>query len=503
MFKILYQQKNLNLFKRFYKERFIDKVTLTFQGGKGGDGCSSFLRESSRPKGGPDGGDGGKGGSVFIATKESLRSLSHLKNPVYSATNGINGQSRNKNGKKGEDLTVYLPVGTVIKYDKKIVLDLSKPDMKFLIASGGAGGQGNTHFATGTNRAPRHFTTGKPGQQRKVTLELKSIADIGLVGYPNAGKSTFLGSISKTQPKVAAYPFTTLNPVIGDVQLEDYSEFSVADMPGLIEGASANVGLGHDFLRHIERTKFLVMVLDISGMEGIGVQELEDGTLKYEFLDPKENPPPNLKENTPIVNEVKRNDQLKREFKINYENLFSDYGIKPEDVKELDSEIYQPIFNEDKIKKGFTPLSIDETTSNESIINEIENNNELNEYDEGYNEYEHDLENEIQKMDEYASHVRKNKENMYIIQPWTVMEKLNKELEAYIPGLSKRVICIVANKIDIPGAAKNLDILKKKTNLPIFPISALNKENLDPLLKFIQNLLREHKNSGDSTEVNF
>lgn len=305
------------------------------------------------------------------------------------------------------------------------------------------------------------------------------------------------------KPKVAAYPFTTLHPTIGTVTLKDFSEFTMADMPGLIEGASANVGLGHDFLRHIERTKFLIMVLDISGMEGIGVQEMEDGTLKYEFLDPKLNPPPDLEINTPKVDEKSRLESIRREYsKINYQNLMSDYGFKEKDLEKLNIDV--PIYQVDDIEQvdnnKFTPKSIDEEI--EKIESKKEEETEdLNEYDEGYNEYEEELENEIKEMDEYASHVRRKKENMYLVQPWDVMDKLNKELDTYIPGLSKRVVCIVANKVDIPGASKNLEILKKKTNLPIFPICALNNENIEPLLLFLKNHLIEEKNK--ETEIKF
>lgn len=421
--------------------------------------------------------------------------------------NGQNGSPKNRSGKKGQDTFIYVPIGTIVKEKNKTIADLSGIESKFVIASGGEGGKGNQHFATGVNRAPRVRTLGKLGQTRKVELELKSIADIGLVGYPNAGKSTFLGSISRSKPDVAAYPFTTLHPTVGKVILENSVEFSVADMPGLIEGAHANVGLGHEFLRHIERTKFLAMVLDISGMEGIGIQRDEKGNLKYEFLDPKSNPPPDLKANTPFVEPKVENVVVQRVTKYNVTNFLSDYGIEiPESEMPQEDPVIRHEYTRNKPKKlqdVLTPPEPEVLEREEAVKlkdeekrEKVENQDEIDEFDEYQPEYD-ELEEEIARLGEYedvATEVRKKKKtSMYHIQPWEVMDKLNKELDNYIPGLSGRVKLIIANKVDVPGAAKNLAILKSKTNLPVFPISALNRQNLQPVLLYMRNLLLEQK----------
>jgi GTP-binding protein len=245
---------------------FVDEAKIWVKAGDGGNGCVSFRREKYIPKGGPDGGDGGKGGDVYCEGDESINTLlDFVGRHHWRAQNGKHGLGRNMYGAAGEDKVISVPPGTLI-YDTDLNLllaDLNKPGMRVQICRGGKGGRGNKAFATSTNQAPRNAEPGKPGQERNLRLELKLIADVGLVGMPNAGKSTLLSRCSAARPKIAEYPFTTLEPVLGIVELSDYRRFVMADIPGLIEGASKGAGLGHDFLRHIERTAIIVHILDI------------------------------------------------------------------------------------------------------------------------------------------------------------------------------------------------------------------------------------------------
>jgi len=251
---------------------FIDKVKVNLKGGDGGNGCASFRREKFVPKGGPDGGDGGRGGNVILVADTGQQSLvDFYYKRHYRAQNGEHGRGRDQYGKGGKDIELHVPVGTIVKDiddNLRFLCDLDKPGTRFIIAKGGHGGRGNIHFASSTNRVPRECEPGIPGEVKNIELELKTIADIGLVGYPNAGKSTLLGALSAAKPKTAAYPFTTLRPIVGTVQFPDYYKISIADIPGLIDGAHENIGLGHNFLRHIERTKILVYVLDMAGFDG-------------------------------------------------------------------------------------------------------------------------------------------------------------------------------------------------------------------------------------------
>lgn len=245
---------------------FIDEAKIRVKAGNGGHGCVSLRREKFIAKGGPDGGDGGKGGGVYFAAAEDVDTLTDFSGRGHwEAKNGGCGEGSNKHGADGEDLILRVPPGTLI-FDEDIdvmLKDMDKVGMKVLVCRGGNGGRGNKSFATATRQTPRFATDGKAGQERNIRLELKLIADVGLVGMPNAGKSTLISRCSKARPKIADYPFTTLSPVLGIVELSDYRRFVMADIPGLIEGAHQGAGLGHEFLKHIERTRILVHMLDI------------------------------------------------------------------------------------------------------------------------------------------------------------------------------------------------------------------------------------------------
>jgi len=245
---------------------FIDEAKIRVKAGNGGHGCVSLRREKYIAKGGPDGGDGGRGGGVYFAAAEDVDTLMDFSGRHHwEAKNGGCGEGSNKHGADGEDLILRVPPGTLI-FDEDIdvmLKDMDKVGMKVLICRGGNGGRGNKSFATATRQTPRFATDGKAGQERNIRLELKLIADVGLVGMPNAGKSTLISRCSKARPKIADYPFTTLSPVLGIVELSDYRRFVMADIPGLIEGAHQGAGLGHEFLKHIERTRILVHMLDI------------------------------------------------------------------------------------------------------------------------------------------------------------------------------------------------------------------------------------------------
>ncbi len=250
---------------------FADRAKIYIRSGKGGDGHVSFRREKYVPNGGPDGGDGGNGGSVIFEIDEGLNTLTDFRHiRKYCAQDGEQGGKRNCRGKNGEDIIIKVPEGTVIKEleSGKIIADMSGENRRQTILSGGKGGNGNQHYATSTMQAPKYAQPGQPSKELNLFLELKVIADVGLVGFPNVGKSTFLSRVTNARPKIANYHFTTLNPNLGVVDLDDGGGFVIADIPGLIEGASEGVGLGHEFLRHIERTKVLIHLVDAASTEG-------------------------------------------------------------------------------------------------------------------------------------------------------------------------------------------------------------------------------------------
>lgn len=251
--------------------KFIDEATIRVYAGDGGNGIASFRREKFEPMGGPNGGDGGRGGSIYFESDENINTLidfRFVKN--YRAKRGENGRSAECYGAKGDDLVLKVPVGTVIseKQTGAIIADLNQHNKRCLVAKGGKGGLGNVHFKSSINRAPRQCTNGEPGEEFELYLELKVLADVGLLGMPNAGKSSFIRAISAAKQKVADYPFTTLQPNLGVVRVDNQRSFVVADIPGLIEGAAEGHGLGHQFLRHLERTKILLHIIDIAPMDG-------------------------------------------------------------------------------------------------------------------------------------------------------------------------------------------------------------------------------------------
>jgi GTP-binding protein len=249
---------------------FIDYATIHVKAGDGGNGCLAFRREKFVPRGGPSGGDGGDGGCVILVGSSQINTLLDFRyQRLYRAERGDHGQGSNKHGRNGADLEVVVPVGTLVRdvETREILFDFTAPGQRFVAARSGRGGRGNARFATSTNQAPRRHEPGQPGEERDLELELKLLSDVGLIGYPNAGKSTLISRISAARPKIADYPFTTLAPHLGVVRFEEYRNFVVADIPGLIEGAHRGAGLGDRFLRHVERTAILAHLVDVSGLE--------------------------------------------------------------------------------------------------------------------------------------------------------------------------------------------------------------------------------------------
>jgi GTP-binding protein len=278
---------------------FVDRIKVFAQAGTGGRGCVSFRREKFVPKGGPDGGDGGRGGNVILQADRHVDNLANLfYEPIIKAKNGAHGMGKKMTGRAGADKVVKVPAGTVVcradasdTTDKSHALqpiaDLIHDREEFILCRGGAGGKGNVHFKSSRNRAPRQYTEGEEGEQGHFLFELRTVSDAGLVGYPNAGKSTLLRKISAARPKVAAYPFTTLHPIVGVIDFPGYRRASIADIPGLIEGAHGGRGLGHEFLRHITRCGILVFVVDIAGSEARNpVEDLQNLRREIDLYDP-------------------------------------------------------------------------------------------------------------------------------------------------------------------------------------------------------------------------
>jgi GTP-binding protein len=295
---------------------FVDRIKIFAQAGNGGRGCVSFRREKFVPKGGPDGGDGGRGGDVVLRANQHVDNLTGLfYEPIVKAKNGGHGMGKKMHGRSAPAKIVKVPVGTLVwrteegkrptpdagahnagsdqfaianpQSEIELVVDLTRDGQEFVLCRGGAGGKGNVHFKSSRNRAPREYTEGEEGEQGHFLLELRTIADAGLVGYPNAGKSTLLRKISAARPKVAPYPFTTLHPVIGVVEFSGYRRATIADIPGLIEGAHRNLGLGHDFLRHITRCRVLLFVVDVAGSEGRNpIEDLQNLRREIDLYDP-------------------------------------------------------------------------------------------------------------------------------------------------------------------------------------------------------------------------
>jgi len=277
---------------------FVDRIKVFAQAGKGGRGCVSFRREKFVPKGGPDGGDGGRGGDVTLCAERHVDNLANLfYEPIIKAKNGTHGKGKKMAGRAAANKIVKVPVGTMVylatgdgtdeSHGSRPLVDLVRDGEEFLLCRGGAGGKGNVHFKSSRNRAPRQYTEGEEGEQGYFLLELRTIADAGLVGYPNAGKSTLLRKLSAARPKVAAYPFTTLHPVVGVMELPGYRHATIADIPGLIEGAHRGLGLGHEFLRHITRCPILIFVIDVAGSEGRSPEEdLQNLRKEIDLYDP-------------------------------------------------------------------------------------------------------------------------------------------------------------------------------------------------------------------------
>jgi GTP-binding protein len=323
---------------------FVDQVDIHVAAGDGGKGCLSFRREKYVPRGGPDGGDGGAGGSVYIVATPRKNTLVDFRfHPEFEARSGQHGQGSNRTGQAGDDLEIEVPIGTLV-YEQlaeggtRLIADLAEEGQRVLIAKGGRGGLGNARFATSTNRAPRKTQPGEPGEEKSLRLELKLLADVGLVGFPNAGKSTLIARISAARPKIADYPFTTLTPNLGVVSMSDDRSFVVADVPGLIEGAHAGHGLGHQFLRHIERTKVLIQLVDISSASGRDpVQDFETITEELRLFDPKLAAKPQLvaANKMDALDEPERLAELERRVKKSKLPLFRISGVTGEGVPAL------------------------------------------------------------------------------------------------------------------------------------------------------------------------
>ena len=324
---------------------FVDEVDIHVTAGDGGNGCLSFRREKYVPRGGPDGGDGGGGGSVYIVATPTKNTLIDFRfHPEFKADRGRHGQGSNKTGQTAHDLEIPVPLGTLV-FEKpadsdelRLLADLAVEGQRVLVAKGGRGGRGNARFVSSTNRAPRRTEPGEPGEEKDLRLQLKLIADVGLIGFPNAGKSTLISRISAARPKIADYPFTTLTPNLGVVTLSDNRSFVVADVPGLIEGAHEGHGLGDRFLRHIERTKVLIHLVDVSGASGRDpVQDFEIIQRELELFDPAVAAKPQLVAANKLdaVDDIERVKSLEKRVKKAKLAFFRISGVTGEGVDAL------------------------------------------------------------------------------------------------------------------------------------------------------------------------
>jgi GTPase len=328
---------------------FIDRVKIRVQGGHGGNGVTAFRREKFVPRGGPSGGDGGRGGDVWIESDESLNTLLHLRfNPEHIAERGRHGEGSNRSGQSGDETVIRVPVGTqILNADTgDLLFDFTEPGLRWLAAKGGRGGFGNAHFATSTNRAPRYHQEGSPGEELELQLELKLLADVGLVGFPNAGKSTLISTISAAKPKIADYPFTTLEPHLGVVDMGDFKTFVVADIPGLIEGAHQGAGLGDRFLRHVERTKLLLHLVDVSSISGRdSVSDYETINRELAAYDPALASRPQIVVATKIdaLDDPDRLERLKTRAEADKRPFFAISSATREGVRELVNSVAQTL----------------------------------------------------------------------------------------------------------------------------------------------------------------
>lgn len=324
--------------------KFIDEAKIWVKAGDGGDGCVAFRREKYIPKGGPSGGNGGKGGDVIFRAVKDIRTLIdfHYKQH-FKAEKGRNGEGNNREGRSGDDLIIPVPVGTIIseiKDGKEIFLvDLSEDGMEYVVAKGGKGGKGNAYFKSSTNQAPRKATPGEKGEEKYLKLELKLLADVGIVGYPNAGKSTLISKVSSARPKIADYPFTTLEPNLGVVDLGDFRSFIIADIPGLIEGASEGKGLGHKFLRHIERTKVLIHLIDLSVPDAL--ERYYNIRKELEKYSKKLYEKPEIIAGNKIDLDVSKENS--RTFKEEFQDIYFISALTGEGVKELMEAVWRVI----------------------------------------------------------------------------------------------------------------------------------------------------------------
>lgn len=330
---------------------FLDRVKIRIKAGNGGDGVTAFRREKFIPRGGPSGGDGGVGGSVWMEASEGLNTLLHLRyNPEHKAERGRHGEGSNRSGKDGENANIKVPVGTQV-FDaetNELLFDFTEAGQRYLAAKGGKGGWGNSHFATPTRRAPKFHYTGRPGGERELQLELKLIADVGLVGFPNAGKSTLISVISAAKPKIADYPFTTLEPNLGVVDMGDFRTFVVADIPGLIEGASDGAGLGDRFLRHVERTKLMLHLVDVSSLSGRDpISDYDIINRELTSYDANLGARPQIVVATKIdaIDDPKRLDKLKKRARKDGKAFFPISSVTNEGVKELVNAVSEALKN--------------------------------------------------------------------------------------------------------------------------------------------------------------